>query len=279
MLTVVKSLNNNIILAVNDEGDEFVLFGTGIGFNKKKGEQLTFEQATKVFKPSSDSPMTEWLDDIPVNVLTVTEKIVSLGEARLNRKLNASLLFSLADHLRFAMKRHQDELELDSPFQWEIPHLYFEEYQVGKEAVALIKKELSIDLPLTEASFIALHMVNAQMDSQLMGDTIQLTQITKEIVKIIQSSFDRTLDKSTMIYSRFITHLRYFIARQKVEGDTVIEVDSELKELIKKRYVKSYTCGVRIKEHLQNDQGWQVTEDELIYLVIHIERIIKENTI
>lgn len=223
--------------------------------------------------------MTEWLDDIPVNVLTVTEKIVSLGEARLSRKLNASLLFSLAEHLRFAMKRQQDELELDSPFQWEIPHLYFEEYQVGKAAIALIKKELAVDLPLTEASFIALHIVNAQMDNQLMGDTMQMTQITKEIVKIIQSSFDMTLDKTTMIYSRFITHLRYFIARQKVEGDTVLEVDSELKGLIKKCYKKSYACGVLINDHLQNDQGWQVTEDELIYLVIHIERIIKENTI
>lgn len=43
MLTIVKSLNNNIILAVNDEGDEFVLFGTGIGFNKKKDERIALE--------------------------------------------------------------------------------------------------------------------------------------------------------------------------------------------------------------------------------------------
>lgn len=278
MLTVVKSLNNNIILAITSDGEELVAFGTGIGFKKKKGELVSLDQATKIFKTSHDNQVDEWLDEVPVTVLTVTEKIVALGEQKLNKKLNSSILFSLADHLRFAVQRTEDELELDMPFQWEIPHLYFEEYQVGKEALVLMKEELGVDLPITEASFIALHFVNAQMDNQTMGDTIQMTQVTKGIVKIIQSLFDITLDKTTMTYSRFITHLRYFIARQKVEGNKLTEMDSELRSLIQERYVKSYACGLMIKERLEKDYGWQVTEDELIYLVIHIERIIKENT-
>ncbi|MEG2707953.1 MAG: CAT RNA binding domain-containing protein, partial [Vagococcus sp.] len=32
----VKSLNNNLVLAHNDQRKEYVLFGKGIGFKKKK---------------------------------------------------------------------------------------------------------------------------------------------------------------------------------------------------------------------------------------------------
>ena len=32
-----------------------------------------------------------------------------------------------------------------------------------------------------------------------------------------------------------------------------------------------------IKEMLEKDYGWQVSEDEIVYLVIHIERIIKDD--
>lgn len=279
VLTVIKSLNNNIVLATTEKGEELVAFGTGIGFKKKKGETVPYSDATKIFKTSQTAQANELLEEVPLDVLTVTEKIVAYGEQTLGKKLNSSILFSLADHLRFAVERTEQEIVMEMPFQWEIPHLYFEEYEVGKEALVLIQEAVGVSLPMTEASFIALHFVNAQMDNQTMGDTIQMTQVTKGIVKIIQSLFDVTLDKTTMTYSRFITHLRYFIARQKAGNNKMVEMDSELRDIIRERYVKSYACGLMIKEKLEKDYGWQVTEDELIYLVIHIERIIKENTI
>lgn len=34
--TIVKSLNNNLVLATDQHDEELVLFGKGIGFKKKK---------------------------------------------------------------------------------------------------------------------------------------------------------------------------------------------------------------------------------------------------
>ena len=48
MLTVVKSLNNNIILAVTEMDQELVAFGTGIGFKRKKGDRVSIEEASKI---------------------------------------------------------------------------------------------------------------------------------------------------------------------------------------------------------------------------------------
>jgi len=186
-------------------------------------------------------------------------------------------LFSLSDHLRFAVERKSKEIEIDTPLQWEIPHLYFEEYQVGLESLNLINQELGVTFPKIEASFIALHLVNAQIENQTMGETIQSTNVTKKIVKIIQSLFELTLDKTTINYSRFITHLRYFLVRQRSTEVSLVEIDVSLKEIIQERYMKSYACGLMIKEMLEREYCWRVTEDELVYLVIHIERIVKEN--
>ena len=276
MLTVVKSLNNNIVLAVNDNQEELVVFGTGIGFKRAKGDQVDESLATKIFQSDVNHQASQLLEGLSPAILAVTEKIVRLGEDQLQNKLNSGVLFTLADHLRFAVERKEQEVDIDTPFQWEIPHLYYEEYRVGLASLELIAKELGVELPKTEASFIALHLVNAQMDNQTMGDTLQVTTVTKKIVKIIQLLFEVTLDKTTMTYSRFITHLRYFIARQR-NKESVVEMDAALKEIIQERYAKSYACGLMIKEMMEKDYGWKITDDELVYLVIHIERIIKEN--
>ncbi|KRN73815.1 transcriptional antiterminator [Carnobacterium maltaromaticum] len=275
MLTVVKSLNNNIILAVNKVGNELVAFGTGIGFKRKKGDQVPMEEVTKVFQSGMNHQASRLLEGLSPELLSVTEKMISLGENKLNLDINSSLLFTLADHLRYAIERKEQKIDIDTPFQWEIPHLYFKEYEIGIESLQLIQIELGIELPTTEASFIALHFVNAQMDNQSMNQTIRMTTLTKDIVKIIQACFNINLDKTTMTYSRFITHLRYFIARQESEKLQSAPMDSTLKTIIQERYSKSYECGLMIKDMLLKVYGWQISEDELVYLVIHIERIIK----
>ncbi|MES9749025.1 PRD domain-containing protein, partial [Bacillus safensis] len=38
-----------------------------------------------------------------------------------------------------------------------------------------------------------------------------------------------------------------------------------------------YACGLIIKEMLKREFNWNVTEDELVFLVIHIERITKKH--
>lgn len=278
MLEVVKSLNNNIILAIKDGEKEVVAFGTGIGFKRKKGDLVDISQSSKLFQAEEDVQMREILEGISPEILIVTKEVIELAEKKLNCKLNSSVLFTLADHLQFAIQRHDEEIVFENALQWEIPHLYYDEYQLGIQAIALINERLGINLPEAEATFIGLHFVNAQAtDGQTMGDTIQITQVTKQIVKIIQKLFDRLLDKTTFSYSRFITHIRYFIMRQKNGEQTHSEIDEMLKEIIQERYIKSYACGLMIKEMFKKEYNWEISEDELAYLVIHIERLVKEN--
>jgi beta-glucoside operon transcriptional antiterminator len=277
MLTIIKPLNNNIILAKSvDTNEELILFGTGLGFRKKKGDLIDPSLAQKVFHPKESIQTSRLLENISAEVLTVTEKIVSLGEEHLKSKLNHSILISLADHIQFALERDEDLIK-DNPLQWEIPYLYYSEHQIGKMTLEIIKEDLGITLPEMEASFIALHFVNAQTDSNSMEDTLQITTLIKNIIQIIQRLFEIELDKTTITYSRFITHLRYFIARQKMQKQTDSQMDEQFMEIIQDRYMKSYACALIIKEMIIKEFQWQLTKDEITYLVIHFERLIKEN--
>ncbi|MCS4466123.1 PRD domain-containing protein [Clostridium botulinum] len=41
----------------------------------------------------------------------------------------------------------------------------------------------------------------------------------------------------------------------------------------KKQYKKEYGCTLKIRDFIKNEYGCELTEDEMIYLTIHIKRI------
>ncbi|MEG2254209.1 MAG: PRD domain-containing protein, partial [Vagococcus sp.] len=164
----------------------------------------------------------------------------------------------------------------DSTLQWEIPFLYYEEANLGKEALTLIDNELGVKLPEVESSFIALHFVNAQDGLESMDETMLITKITKSMVKIIQSLFNVSLKKDSLNYSRFVTHIRYFMNRQLHNQEVVQETNQKLYDIIQEQYPKSYACSLMIREMLKREYQLDVNDDEMIYLIIHIERVVSE---
>ncbi|WP_246616554.1 PRD domain-containing protein [Vagococcus lutrae] len=276
--TIVKSLNNNLVLATDQHDEELVLFGKGIGFKKKKGDELSDANITKIFRSKEFNHTTPaMIADISSEVLTLTETIVDMGEAELKKALNTTLLFSLADHIQAAIERlNQNQLLDENTLQWEIPFLYYQEYQMGLKALAVINQTLNVNLPKSEASFIALHFVNAQNDFDSMNETMMIAQITKSIVRTIQSLFDISLNKESISYSRFVTHIRYFMNRQFHQQQLPTRQNETLYEIIQSQYPKSYACGLMIREMLKKEYHIDVSDDEMIYLIIHIERVVEE---
>ncbi len=273
----VKSLNNNLVLAHNDQRKEYVLFGKGIGFKKKKNDPIDESLITKVFQANANQDISALMENVTPDVLAVTESIMELGEKRMGKKLSASLLVSLSDHIQSAISRQKEGIELaDSTLQWEIPFLYYEEANLGKEALTLIDNELGVKLPEVESAFIALHFVNAQDGLESMDETMLITKITKSMVKIIQSLFNVSLKKDSLNYSRFVTHIRYFMNRQLHNQEVVQETNQKLYDIIQEQYPKSYACSLMIREMLKKEYQLDVNDDEMIYLIIHIERVVSE---
>lgn len=53
MYRFVLALNNNVALAKDEQDNEVILLGNGIGFNKREGEVIKAEDINKIFYPFS----------------------------------------------------------------------------------------------------------------------------------------------------------------------------------------------------------------------------------
>lgn len=271
-MKLLKALNNNVALVLDDHGQEVVVFGTGVGFRKKKYDLIDKNLIVKTFQLNNEE-IQRLIISIPTEIIEVTQLIIEMGQSELNVPLAETILVALSDHLNFAIKRHQENILVKSPLHWEIRHLYPQEFAVGLMGLDIIQQHLNISLNTSEASFIALHFVNAQFESEGFNQLSLVNHIVSHIVNIVTDEFDHTLDKTTISYSRFITHLRYFIMRYQNKKAYEIQDGEFLYDILKERYPYSFKSTLKIKAFLFNEYQWDLNKDEIVCLMIHIERL------
>lgn len=271
-----KSLNNNIALAEDPEGNELIVIGTGIGFKKVKGQTLRREEIQKTFRIGADERyqrIEQFFNEIPLQVIDIADQIIKLGQQHIGARINDSLLLPLSDHIHYALERLEKKLEIQSPLQWEVRHLYPKEFMAGQKAVALINEAFQVTLPEPEASFIALHFVNAQIEHGTMNQTLKVTTIINQILDLLTEHFNMKLEQDSMNYSRFITHLRYFIVRQMNKVTLSFKDEHFLFDVLSERYPDSYECVRKIRDFVEQEYGFHISKDEMVYLIIHVERM------
>ena len=89
MFEFVKSLNNNIVLAYDENHNEVVLFGTGIGFNRKKGDMVSESSVNKLFINDSNKRLASMVQNLSEDIVSVTEDIIQYGSRILEKQLHA----------------------------------------------------------------------------------------------------------------------------------------------------------------------------------------------
>lgn len=158
---------------------------------------------------------------------------------------------------------------------WEIKRFYNHEFLLGKEALKIIKDRLGVELPEDEAGFIAHHLVNASMSSMDLGMTTEMTKMIQNIIGIVKYHFHVQLDEYSLHYERFVTHLKFFV--QRIFTNTEMEGDDEsFLNILKEQYQSEYKCAQKIQTYIQKEYQKDLTEDELVYLTVHIRRITSE---
>lgn len=211
-MKVVKCINNNVAICLDDDNNELVAFGKGIGFKKPPFE-------------------------IDVTVIQKTY------------------------------------YGIDENYVQDIKFLYENEYAIGKYALSLIEKKLNIKLPLEEASFISLHIINAE--ARKAGEIDGYAEnkvIISEITKLIENKFDISINKDGANYSRFVSHIQYLLKRIGSKE----EIKSENKELymtMRNSYPDTSDCVDSISEYLFELFKWRLSIEEKLYLILHINRL------
>jgi beta-glucoside operon transcriptional antiterminator len=276
-MQIVKVINNNIVTSEQD-GNEVVIMGKGVGFKKELGQSIDESQIEKIYvldNPNATNRLKLLLQGIPFEEIQTVNEIISYAKLSLGTSLSDSIYLSLTDHLHFSLERYEKGLEFNNALSWEVKHFYHHEYLIGKEALEIVERRLKVKLPLAEAITIALHIVNAKMDNT-MDHTVGMTKMIKQIISIIQYTFNREFSEESLSYERLLTHLKFFTQRIML-GRTLHDDNVELFSMIRHSYPKEYACTLKINEHVFEETGHKLTVAELAYLTIHINRILKEN--
>lgn len=270
---VIKVMNNNVLLAINQtHKNETVLIGKGLGFSKKRGQIVhipaeKIEKAFYAYEKKLKDDYIRYLSEIDSKVLATCAELITLAEKELGN-LSHKLLLVLTDHVSFAIERLRMGMEISNPFIYEIKNLYPQEYALAEIGRQLFEKNLKLDITSSEVGFIAWHL-NAAKQRKAVTENVKITRLIKELMEMIEREIEYTFDVKSMAYNRLINHLKGLIYRSSKEEKLI----NPLKGVVKMQLHHAYRVAMMLKEHIEQGLGIMISEDELAYLAIHIDRL------
>lgn len=274
-MIVDKIINNNLVRSKNEKGQEVLVMGCGLGFKKSVGDLIDQDKIEKIYTMEDGkerSQLEEILKKMPLEYIQLTNEIVDYASVSLGKPLSSCIYLTLCDHISFAVERIQKGIVIRNALLLETKRFYNHEYLIGTEALEMIYQRTGVQLPVDEAAFIALHFVNASMDAIGMGQTQEMMKVIQSIVNIVKYHFNVELNENSIHYERFITHLKFFVKRV-FSGQEIDDGDEAFFLTIKNQYKKAFTCVMKVYEYIKKEYGILLTNDEMMYLTVHIHRI------
>ena len=277
---IKKVINNNILCVVDDKGSELIVTGRGLGFGRKIGQRIDPADVEKTYRMEGKAEqrrLRELVEQIPLEHLSLTQDLIREIKSVIHQPLNESLLITLADHISFAIQRKEQGVEFKNPLSGSILCYYPAEYQLGQRCLALIRERCGVDLNPDEASFIALHIVNAELNTS-MSEMYDITRLIDGVVEVVEYFYREQgrFDRDSLAFNRFVVHLRYFAQRlfqDNMMPDTQEEGDAAFRQMIAKSCARHYKCAQCVAGYVKNTWHKQLSEEELIYLTIHLKRV------
>lgn len=277
-MVIGKILNNNVVVSTNDAGEEVIYMGRGIAFKKKIGDVIddAFVEKEFVLKDSFTANQFQQLfADIPAEEVEAVKQVVDEAEQVLGIELSPNIYLTLTDHIHYALMRAREGIEIPNPLLFETRKFYPKEYAIAAKAIERFEKNFGVSLPEAEKGFIAFHIVNSEQANGTMETTMQAVEIVRDVLAIISRFYGKVFNPDSLNYQRITTHLQYF-AQRYLSDDLSGEKDEFLFELIQAKYPKAFQTVQRINEYLIKTYGKPIGESEMIYLTIHIERVVNE---
>ncbi len=273
-MIIKQVINNNVVFVSDDRGQELVLMGKGIGFGKKSGERAEEDKIEKMFTRFDGKQISNFkrlAEEIPYEYMHMTKEIVEYAQLSLGKELDENIYIALMDHLSFAVSRLRQGLLLKATMLWEIKHYYNHEYRIGVEAIEIVKRYTGLNMPIDEAGFIAMHILNAELNLD-MGLSNTMLRIIQDVLNIIKYHFQIVIDEDSLDYERFITHLKFFVQRTMHDQKSKMW-DRELMKMIQSQYSDAYACAKKVAEYILKTTPFDVPEEEMMYLTVHIQRL------
>ena len=186
--------------------------------------------------------------------------------------LKQNAVFTLADHLNFALVRLKKGMIFSTPIANELRDLYPVEVKIARYTLNLLQKNLKAALPESEIYAIAMNIINSEETYSSNNQITLKSEFIQEIVRIIEAQMKVSIDTNSFNYSRFASHMQYLF-RRKSQYSEISSTNRKLFEVLKKEYPETFACVLLIKESIFHKFSWSIEDEELLYLILHVNRL------
>lgn len=273
-MEILRVFNNNLVLAQDEGGREVILTGRGLGFQARPGMEVDRARVVRRFVPAAGRDpdhLAELLAGIPPeHIQLVSQAIADVGLTTVAD--NPALVVALADHVSFALRRVNLDMDIVYPLLAEVQHLYSEEYDQARALLSAINALSAVQLPESEAVGLALHLVNAGFATGDLSYTYKMTGVIQQMVDVIEQAYGITLNSGSVSVGRFITHLRYLFVRIHNHKQLADE-PTTVGQAIREAFPEASEVAVRLGGVLELRLGVPLTTDEMSYLALHVARV------
>ena len=267
-------LNNNVVLARDEIGREAILTGRGLGFQRKRGQDVDASLISRRYIPADNAQsVAEVIAGIPLERLALIERVFRKAARGLNTDVPSSTLIAVVDHINQAMARVYQGLTMDYPLRAEVAHLHPEELRLAEAMVEEINAAQEVQLPRGEAVALALHLFTAAIGAPSAQAASEQSRLIGQVMRLLEKSFGEAFDADSVNAARFAVHLRYFLVRARTAVQIEDGTSSLVAEALRVSDPDAYRVARRIRDLLEIRLNTAVTDDETAYLALHVARL------
>ena len=247
-------------MGIQDENNqECLVMGKGVAFGKKVGQTVPVTAEAKVY---SLKEMTERGDakDILKSVsplcLEFANEVLNQAEQEFG-KVDRTILFTMADHLDFAIRRIQNGEQISNPLTDDIRVMFYKEYKVASCIQELLKEKMQIEIDEHEIGYIALHVHAAIVDENV-SQAMEIARTVRECISLVEKETGNSID------------VRYMVARA-IHGE---KLKMNLNEYMSVKFPEPFMSAERICRQMEKSLKLPIPDIEIGYLAMHLERML-----
>lgn len=270
MYRVKKALNHNAIIAIGDDNKEYLLMGKGIGFGKKVTERLDASDETSVYSLQDITDRGnagEIAKTVSPVCLEIANHVIAEAEKTFG-KIDRSVIFPMADHIEFAVKRIKNNEQISNPLTDDIKVLFHMEYKVAQCVEPLLKEKLDVQIDEHEIGYVALH-VHSAIEEQKVSQAMFIAQAVRECISMVESETGKKINVMSFSYNRLMNHVKYMIAR--ILNDEKIKLN--MNDYMEVKFPNEFQMAKSICEQIGKNLKREINDAEIGYLAMHIERV------
>lgn len=271
-MKVIKILNNNAILAVDEKDIEYVYMAKGIGFQNKINSELIDIEGQKQYKLSTKENQKELTEHIDIKFVELSADILNLVQEKFPNA-DENILIPLADHIAFTMHRIEKQIEVKNPFVADIKVLFPEEFAIATSARQIIKDKLGILVNDDELGYITMH-IHSSITAEHIDLSLQIIALIKDFMAEIEAETGIKINYSSITYTRFVTHIKFMVSRIFNKETITLDMNDYTKENFPYSHEKAEILTTAIEKIIKIN----INKIETGYLALHIERVTSSIT-